>query len=81
MSKRLQVLVPEPEYEELRRIARRHRLSVGEWVRQALRAARDDEPKLDPGAKLKAVRHAAGYSFPAGDIGEMLAEIERGYTV
>ncbi len=36
-------------------------------------------PAIDPETKLKAVRHAAGYSFPAADIERMLGEIERGY--
>lgn len=79
MSKRLQVLLPDSEMEEIRRFARRHRLSVGEWVRQILRAARNREPAVDPGTKLKAVRRAVEYSFPTADIRNMIAEIERGY--
>lgn len=46
-----------------------------EWVRQALRAA----PEGDPKKKLAAVRAAARHEFPTADIGQMLAEIERGY--
>ncbi len=79
MSKRLQVLIPEAEMDEIRRIARRHGLTVGEWVRKALLAARKQEPAADPAAKLKAVRKAVEYSFPTADIKDMLAEIERGY--
>ncbi len=79
MSKRLQVLLPDSEMEEIRRIARRHRLTVGEWVRQVLRAAQSRQPAADPGVKLKAVRQAAECSFPTAEIGQMLAEIERGY--
>jgi hypothetical protein len=30
-------------------------------------------------AKLKAIREAAGYSYPTADIAQMLEEIERGY--
>jgi hypothetical protein len=33
----------------------------------------------DPEARLKAIRRAAEYSFPTGDIDQMLREIERGY--
>ncbi len=79
MSKRLQVLVPDDEFEEFRRIARQRRLTVGAWVRQALREARNQEPASDVSAKLTAVRQAAGFSFPTGPIDEMLADIERGY--
>jgi hypothetical protein len=79
MSKRLQVLLQDAEMEEIRRIAGHHRLTVGEWVRQALRAARSQEPVIEATRKLEAVREAAGYSFPTADIGQMLAEIERGY--
>lgn len=79
MSHRLQVLLDETEFAEIRRIARRHRMTVAEWVRQALRAARRDEPVIDPRRKLAAVREAAQYAYPSGDIDVMLAEIERGY--
>jgi hypothetical protein len=40
MSKRLQVLLDEPEWREVQRAARASRVTVAEWVRQALRAAR-----------------------------------------
>ena len=79
MSKRLQVLLPDPEMEEIRRLARRERLTVGEWVRRILREARSRQPVREPQLKLKAVRKAAEYSFPTGDIEQMLREIERGY--
>ena len=79
MSKRLQVLLPDPEMDEIRRLARRERLTVGEWVRRILREARSRQPVHEPQLKLKAVRKAAEYSFPTADIEQMLAEIERGY--
>ncbi len=79
MSKRLQVLLPDDELAEIKRLARRERLTVGEWVRRALRAARQRQPTNAPEAKLKAVRRAVELSFPTADIDQMLAEIERGY--
>ena len=79
MSKRLQVLLPDSEMEEIRRLARREHLAVGEWVRRTLREARSHRPVHEPQAKLKAVRKAAEYAFPTADIEQMLAEIERGY--
>jgi hypothetical protein len=54
-------------------------MSVAEWVRQALRRARRDEPTMDPRRKLSAVREAARGDYPTADIGRMLAEIEGGY--
>ncbi len=64
---------------EIQRLARRERVTVGEWVRRVLREARTRQPVNDPEAKLKAVRKAARYSFPTADIEEMLSEIEQGY--
>jgi hypothetical protein len=78
MSKRLQVLLPDTEMDEIRRLARRERVPVGEWVRRALRTARSGQPVNAPEVKLKAVRKAAQYSFPTADIEQMLEEIERG---
>ena len=79
MSKRLQVLLPDPEMLELQRLAKRERITVGEWVRRALRDARASRPVIDPETKLKAVRRGASYSFPTADLEQMLSEIERGY--
>ena len=79
MSQRLQVLLDEEEFAEVRRVARRHKVTVAEWVRQALRQARRDEPATDPRRKLTAVREAARGAFPTADIAQMLAEVERGY--
>ena len=79
MSTRLQVLLPDSEMKEIERLARRERLTVGEWVRRALREARASRPARPPEAKLNAVRKAAAYSFPTGDIERILQEIEDGY--
>lgn len=79
MSKRLQVLFDEAELRELQASARREGLPVSEWVRRALREARRRRPERDLEAKLRAVREGAKYAFPAGDIEDMLGEIERGY--
>jgi hypothetical protein len=79
MSKRLQVVLDDAELAEIRRAARRQRLSTAAWVRQALRAARRAEPEGDAKRKLAVVRAAARHEFPAPDIDRMLGEIERGY--
>jgi len=78
MSKRLQVVVDDDELAEIQRAARRSRMTSSEWVRQALRRARQAEPKGDPGKKLAIVRRAAGHAYPTSDIEQMLAEIDRG---
>ncbi|MHB1298528.1 MAG: antitoxin [Gemmatimonadaceae bacterium] len=79
MSQRLQVLLDESEFAEIRRIAKRHRMTVAEWVRQALRVARSDEPGVEPRRKLMVVREAARGDYPTADIDVMLAETERGF--
>ncbi len=79
MSKRLQVLLDDAELREIRRIARAQRVSVAEWVRQALRAASRREPLGEAGRRIQSIRAASHHAFPTGDINELLADIERGY--
>jgi SOS response regulatory protein OraA/RecX len=79
MSKRLQVLLDESEFAEIRKAARRQRLTTAAWVRQVLRSARRAEPGTDAKKKLAVVRVAARHGFPVADIDQMLAEIEQGY--
>ena len=79
MTKRLQVLLEESELRELQRVAKAQQLTVAEWVRQTLRAARRREPTGQAGRKLDAIRGAARHAFPTADIDDMLREIERGY--
>ena len=79
MSKRLQVILSDEEYEELRLVSSSAGVTVSEWVRQALRKMRRDRSLLEADGKIAAVRAAAQHDFPTGDIDEMLAEIETGY--
>lgn len=79
MTTRLQVIFADDEIEEIRAIARRHHMTVAEWVRQALREARRDEPGSDSRKKFLAVREAMQGSYPVSDIQQMLTEIESGY--
>lgn len=79
MTKRLQVLLEDAEMRELRKAAQRSNVTVAEWVRRALRAARRSEPTRDAERKLAVLRAAVRQEYPAGDIAQMLAEIERGY--
>ncbi len=79
MTKRLQVLLEEPEWRELRRAARAEKTTVAEWVRRALRQARRGSSSKDVERKLAAIRSAARHTFPAPEIDQMNEEIERGY--
>jgi hypothetical protein len=80
MAKRLQVILPDPDYQEIQLMARSRHMSIAQWVRQALELARRREPLGGIGKKLEVIRAAARHDFPVSDIGKMLAEIERGYV-
>ena len=80
MSKRLQVILDEEELRDIRRMAQMKQMTVAEWVRQVLRAARRGESTGDPDRKIQAIRTAARHSFPSPDIKGMLEEIEAGYA-
>jgi hypothetical protein len=91
MSKRLQVILQEADYRQVQHFARAEQLTVAEWVRRALIAARRNEPTGEAGRKLADVRNAAGgaaggvaggaaaLAYPTADIKRMLQEIELGY--
>jgi len=80
VAKRLQVILQDPEYREIQRVARSRHMSLAEWVRQALERARRQEPLATVEKKLEAIRSAARHESPTADIDTMLAEIERGYS-
>ena len=81
MSKRLQVLLADDEMADIRILAQRERLTVGEWVRRTLREARKHNSVKDPAFKMRAVRRAMENpsAEPEVDIDQMLREIEQGY--
>jgi hypothetical protein len=79
MAKRLQVILQDPEYREIQRMARARHLSLAERVRQALYLARRREPLGSTGKKLEVIRAAARCDYPVSDIENMLAEVESGY--
>jgi hypothetical protein len=78
MSKRLQILLDEAELRAIRRLARRERSTVADWVRRAIRSARQSEGAAGAGPKLDTLRAALRHRFPTADIDQMLAEIEKG---
>jgi hypothetical protein len=79
MAKRLQVILQDPEYREIQRVARSRHMTIAEWVRQTLSQARRNEPLAEVEEKLASVRASVRHEFPAGDVEVMLDEIERGY--
>ncbi|HVH72749.1 MAG TPA: antitoxin [Candidatus Dormibacteraeota bacterium] len=79
MAKRLQVILKDPEYREIQRVARSRHMSIAEWVRQALDLARRHDPVGGVSKKLEVIRAAAQHDYPVNAIDDMLAEIERGY--
>lgn len=77
-TKRLQVLLDEDELATIQQVARTHRTTTAEWVRQTLRAAIEVETRPTSAVKLVALHRAMQHSLPTGDIDQLLAEIERG---
>jgi hypothetical protein len=73
-------MLDDAELAEIRKAARRERMTTAEWVRQALRAARRAQPRGEAKKKLEVVRAATRHAFPTADIDQMLREIEHGYT-
>jgi hypothetical protein len=80
MTKRLQVLLDDDELAEIQAVARRRHQTTAAWVREALRVARDTASYPETGRKLRVIREAVSHAYPAGDVGDMLEEIERGYA-
>lgn len=78
MSKRLQVILDVREYRSFQQIARETGLSLGEWVRQAMRRMAEGVSRKRPHSKLKVIAKASRHHFPTGDIEDILSEIERG---
>ena len=78
MTKRLQVLFDDEEYRALQQSARADRMTLAEWVRQALRQVRRRRRRAVE-AKLRALDEACRHEFPTADIETMIEEIEQGY--
>ena len=79
MSKRVQVVLTDDEFEELQRVARSEGMTVSDLVRRALRQARISRTPVDTDTKLAVLRSAVRHNLPTADIEDVLADIERGY--
>lgn len=80
MTKRLQVLFDDSDYAALQAAAASQGMTVAEWVRQALMAARRASSTLDADRKLAAIRHAVRHTAPTGSVDRLIGETERGYV-
>ncbi len=80
MTKRLQVLFDDAEYAALQAAATARGLTVADWVRQAVAAARRNEASGDIDRKLATIRAAARHAGPTGQLDRVGAEIDRGYA-
>ena len=80
MTKRLQVLFDDAEYAALQAAATSRGMTMAEWVRQALTAARREASTADVDRKLAAIRAAVRYAAPTGPIDRLVSETERGYA-
>ena len=78
MSKRLQVIVPDDEFDAIHQTASSQGLSMSAWVRGVLQQARRDASSHQMERKRSAIRLALTHDFPTADIDEMLEEIDQG---
>lgn len=80
MTKRLQVLFDDNEYAALQAAAASSGMTMAEWVRQALLAARRESSTADIDRKLAAVRAAVRHAGPTGTVERLIGETERAYA-
>jgi hypothetical protein len=78
MSRRLQVVLNDEELTDIQRVAHAQHMTVAEWVRQALRKERRQQPVVEAERKIQCVRESASNSYPTADMDKMLRDIERG---
>jgi len=80
MSKRLQVVMDEEEWQANADAARDAGLTLSEWVRQVMRQARPHRRRKSRGEILGVLEWTATINAPVPDtVEEMNAEIETGY--
>ena len=73
------MILKDPEYREIQRVARSRHPSLATLVLTTLDLARRREPLGSTGKKLEAIQTATRHNYPVTDIDGMLAEIEAGY--
>lgn len=81
MSERLQVILDDDEYREVRRAARQKGLSVPEWLRRSLRDTRSAEPASDRGGIATSARGALHVAIMEHDGVTRVLSFDRGFDV
>lgn len=67
------------EYAALLQAAAARGVTVADWVREAIGAARRRESSADVDRKLDAIRAAVRHTGPTGQIERLTAEVDRSY--
>lgn len=75
----MQIVVDDAELARFRAAAADAGVNLSEWVRRALRDIELRRSPKSPEQRIAAIRAAAKHSYPAPEIEQMNAEIERGY--
>ncbi len=78
MSKRLQVLFPDNEFNEIQKISQLNKQTIAQWVRDSIRSVIIKNSLLSPEKKIAKLLKYTKYSGPAGEIHEILKQIEKG---
>lgn len=78
MSKRLQVVVSDEEYQAVAETAKRRGVPIAEVVRDSLRRTLPDDDDAPPEQRIAAVLQFARFAGPTGDIDQVLEDIEAG---
>ena len=78
VSRRLQIVMADEEYQALARAARRRGQAISQVVRDSVRRTVAEEPAMDPDRRIAAVLRFARFAGPTGDVQQLLAEIDRG---
>ena len=81
VSKRLQVIMPDDEYQAVVAAARRRGEPVAKLVRDSLRRSVGQEAGQDADERIGTILRFARFAGPTGDISLLLAEIEHGHGV
>ncbi len=79
MSIRLQILLPEEELQEIKRLASQEHMTVSAWVRRAIQHEQRERLRSVMQEKQHIIRKAAKFQFPAADYEDIAADIESDY--
>ncbi len=78
MSRRLQVVMSDEEYQAVAKAATRRGIPIAELVRDSLRRTLPDDDVPPAEERIAAILQFARFAGPTGDIDQILSEIEAG---